>query len=133
MTITRTVTRDTLARWGIPYPSVSDTQAEVLDIVELGGEGFADYKQMIFTAPDDGNVYSVDFARGLAIAEPFMGQPAEITITRVRSEKRVVTVTDWLPVTEEYLAGPIPTLAKLKAQWDRNRKDDLAAAEDATW
>jgi len=103
--ITRTVTRDQLNRWGIPYPSNDDSQAEVLDIVHLGGEGFADYMQMIFVAPDDKRAYSVDWARGLAIGEPFAGQDAEITLTWVRSEKRPVVLTDWLPVTQEYVDG----------------------------
>jgi hypothetical protein len=89
---------------------------------------------MIFIAPDDGHAYSVNYARGLAVSEIFMEHDEFVTLVRVRSETRPITITEWFPVTQAYLDGPpVPTLDQLKARWDANRADDAAEAEDAGW
>jgi hypothetical protein len=126
--------------WGVPFDPDEELGVRILDTIDGDHGRWESYHTVIFKAPDDGLIYSADYSRGLTENQDVRPweYDDEVTITRVESKQRVITVTDWVPVEHgtgaipdlprrEPGAGPkIPTKEELKAQWARNRDWDDA-------
>jgi hypothetical protein len=133
--------------WGVPFDPDEELGVRILDEI-LGDSGrWEQHHTVVFKAPDDGLIYEANYSSGLTEYQdqrPWEDED-EVTITRVESKQRVITVTDWIPVKHGTGAiadlprrvpgaGPkIPTIEELKAQWASNNEYDLWEAEEETW
>ena len=105
--IKRTLTREQLDDWGLPYELAAEMDADPDGLaVELHREQidtrrWASTHRLVFRAPDDGQPWAVRYQRGLTEyqdQDPW-GDAPQVTATRVEQYER--TVTAWRPVGEE--------------------------------
>ncbi|MFE7128921.1 hypothetical protein [Streptomyces sp. NPDC057617] len=108
---TRTVTRNQIEAWGIPYEcSGIDGRATELHCEQIDTRRWVSAHRLIFRAPDDSKTYAVTYERGLTeIQEDHdkFGDRTEITITEY--EQRPATVMQWHPVEQPGQDSDTPT------------------------
>lgn len=128
--VTRTITRETASRWGLPHDLLPERHAADYDTsgtaVELhteqtGSDEWTSYHRTIFRAPDDRQVWGVDWEQSLSTelqepVDPF-GYSGEITLTRQEPVRQTITV--WRTAapggSARKAAGPPPAEAAYQA------------------
>lgn len=99
---TREFTREELETLGIPYSwdAESGKAAERLHEEQVDTRRWVSVHEVVFRAPDDGRVWSVDYVEGLTESQdgtdPWEYEGSTITATEM--EPHEVTVTEWRKV-----------------------------------
>ena len=93
--VTRVISRDLADEWDVAYDAPGQLATERLE-----EHRWYVRKRVIFTAPDDGQIWAAEYCEGLSElqedTDPWAGQQ-EVTLTRYESYEK--TVTAWRPVT----------------------------------
>lgn len=94
MNETRTITRDQADEWGLLYTAPGELHRERLD-----ERRWYSVNLVVFTAPDDGQVWGAVYRQGLTEVQEDTDpwdDAAEVTLKRYESYEK--TVTAWRPV-----------------------------------
>ena len=94
MTVTRTITRDQAEEWDLSYGAPGEQHRERLE-----KRRWYSINLVVFTAPDDGQVWGAVYRQGLTEnqedTDPW-NDASTVTLTRYESFQK--TVTAWRPV-----------------------------------
>lgn len=132
--IRREIPREVMLSWGLPYGigATTETPAFVLDVIDITNDGESSYHEVIFRAPDDLKIYRADYRVSRDPCDMDYWDDETVTCTHVEAKPRVITVTDWVDVSQA--PDPkVPTKEELRARWKANREYDEWCAEEATW
>ena len=114
----RTLTREQLEEWGLPYELASEMDADPDGLaIELHREQtdtrrWYSVHRLVFRAPDDGEPWAVRYFRGLTEYQDQDEWNDEPQVTAVRMEQYERTVTDWRPAGETPAPAPVAAPAE---------------------